>query len=805
MALVPANDKIEEIQESGQLENPYDVPTPLLNIRNRSPKTTRKSERNYPQNSLKQIQLGPSMQKEEHDHPDEVKSSLCHDISTRILILLCDTDLENACHAILRKRGKEEDRQGYLQYLVKRFIFPTFPAIFCWILTIVGKSSFVLCSFVSSIIWYLVSFLLILYTFSNLHNSDDVVSNYSDKAKIKEKKIRSSSSIFSNATKYYYKEHYNLFSNENITSDTFLKWLQVLTILSISVVFVDLMFTHFIFIDSKYSFGYFLGNLFFGIIAFIALPLWFYIQRRRRDLSTASKYQPSTPIATVSYITLFLCLICSYVSYNTDKNYWGWITPLFFVHIFAVLLDANKNLQYNFQYVIFYCSVMLRTPDFLGHAVMHYHDMIESYFAALDEHEYTLQIFKVLFSLIFLVVMTLYVVVLKFVVQRMSTKYTSSRFLYVGQLYYYMFWYLLIVEEKPTDWTFWAMLLLQNLNYILMNTGVYEDLNSLRLIVYKKCVLANSNSKKRKLGKRNSDLPTANDEEHDNSVASSSSSSQNNNKNKNNSNTDGNNTSSNDNTNDEKNILQNEINELQYRVQVAENDHLADTTALIVVVTTTILWVILGEKDVMVKEYNRQVLVDDVIGGGGGFGEVKLIEIHQKIAIGNLLIRFVCTFVCRLISQRISHLVFALKERCLERRNKAQIAQSSSSSSSSKSSPKTSRRRGRDSLANLQFGEAKEMVNIAYDDNNDGDDDEEKQHGKRTTNAPNKRKRKQYLHRASTVQTMTGVNIPKGAAAIILEFEDSFWFFLLTSITVSFSCLQYINMPVRLAFCRQYG
>ena len=145
MASVPANDKIEEIQESGQLENPYDVPTPLLNIRNRSPKATRKSERNYPQNSMKQIQLGPSMQKEEHDHRDEIKSSLCHDISTRILILLCDTDLENACHAILRKRGKEEDRQGYLQYLVKRFIFPTFPAIFCWILTIVGKSSFVLC------------------------------------------------------------------------------------------------------------------------------------------------------------------------------------------------------------------------------------------------------------------------------------------------------------------------------------------------------------------------------------------------------------------------------------------------------------------------------------------------------------------------------------------------------------------------------------------------------------------------------------------------------------------------------------
>ena len=87
-----------------------------------------------------------------------------------------------------------------------------------------------------------------------------------------------------------------------------------------------------------------------------------------------------------------------------------------------------------------------------------------------------------------------------------------------------MFWYLLIVEEKPTDWTFWAMLLLQNLNYILMNTGVYEDLNALRLLIYKRCILANSNSKKRKLGKRNSDLPTANDDENDNNVDSSSSS-----------------------------------------------------------------------------------------------------------------------------------------------------------------------------------------------------------------------------------------------------------------------------------------
>ena len=48
------------------------------------------------------------------------------------------------------------------------------------------------------------------------------------------------------------------------------------------------------------------------------------------------------------------------------------------------------------------------------------------------------------------------------------------------------------------------MLLLQNLNYILMNTGVYEDLNSLLLYIYD--MYASSNKKKRVQNKRVSDM-----------------------------------------------------------------------------------------------------------------------------------------------------------------------------------------------------------------------------------------------------------------------------------------------------------
>ena len=543
-------------------------------------------------------------------------------------------------------------------------------------------------NFVLYMVFYLLPFDTVYIL--NFHNSSGMSTSY-DNGSTPHEKIRSST-IFSSATKYY-KEHYNFFSNASMASETFISWIQLLTLFSAGIVLADLILSNFIFGTRPYSFEYFVGNTLFGIIAFICLPLWFHIKRKRLNLSKANISEPSTPIAAIGYVSLLVYLVCSYMSYASESNYWWCMTPLFFLHVVVVLLDTNKNLSCNFQYVILYCTVMLRTPDFLGHTVMRYHDMIELHFTESSEYHTTMQTFKVLFSLIFLVVMTLYVVVLKIVVQRMSTKHTSSRFLYVGQLYYYMFWYLLIVEEKPTDWTFWAMLLLQNLNYILMNTGVYEDLNSLLLYIYD--MYASSTKKKRGQNKRVSDMSRRTGEvDHEKGDVMNTQSTSIKTRNR-----------GYRSTNPEEDQVRNKMEELQYRVQVAENDHLADTTALIVVVSTTILWVVLGEKDVLAKEFKHKIIVDDVEDGVGGFGEVKMIEEHQKIALGNLLLRFLCTFGCRLVSQRISHLVFALKERCLERSSKAHLKQSLATAS-----PKISRRRGRDSLANLQFGEAKEIV-----------------------------------------------------------------------------------------------
>ena len=58
---------------------------------------------------------------------------------------------------------------------------------------------------------------------------------------------------------------------------------------------------------------------------------------------------------------------------------------------------------------------------------------------------------------------------------KMSDKSRYTRFLFIGQVYYYMMWYVLQVTDTSIDATFWVMLLCINVNYVLDSTGWYLD------------------------------------------------------------------------------------------------------------------------------------------------------------------------------------------------------------------------------------------------------------------------------------------------------------------------------------------
>ena len=677
-------------------------------------------------------------------------TSICSSLGVSLLILLCDTDLESACNAIIRKRGNAADRKGYLQYLISRFIFPIFPAVLCWILTMIARISSSGCTLLSSFLWYFVSLLLVTYSFFHQHNACWTTGMSASRP----------------PTYPQGSGTYHFFSFVEKHGVPWF-WIKLVGGFSTALVVLEGCLTLVFFNHTPVAWA--VSNIVFGLMCLVGLPAWFWAKRRKADIATSIKYQPTTRISLVALFTIFVTFIANWMSYNYKTHYWGLLTPLFAIQIVAVTMDSNKNLHHNFSYLVFFTTVMLHIPDFLGHSMMRYFDFLEE-IMNLAEHKQSLQVYKVFCSWVFLVLMTTYMMVLKSVVRRMGRKYTTTRFLYIGQLYYYMFWYLLIVEEKPTDWTFWAMLLLQNLNYILMNTGIYEDLNNFRI---RRCATASKEKKAPKaesagLGTKEESGGVDTDKQLD------------------------------------------EMKDLQFLVQMAENDHLADTTSLVVVTTTVILWVLLGEKDVIVKEFQHPILVDN-FDEGGGFGDTRLIERHQKIALGNLFLRFVFTFTCRLVSQRISHIVFSLKMRCLEkpskvddpstlpvtapltpekeRQEKSGNAQSPGPEFPGRRKAKKSKKRY--SLANLQFGDGRKLAGV----------DPSLESNAEVACAPNRKR----MGRESTVITDSGVRIPRGAAAVILEFEDSFWFFFLATIGCCFSCLQRPDTPIRFAFCREFG
>jgi hypothetical protein len=48
-------------------------------------------------------------------------------------------------------------------------------------------------------------------------------------------------------------------------------------------------------------------------------------------------------------------------------------------------------------------------------------------------------------------------------------------FLFLGQLYFYVFWYLLVASDFPVDGLYWSMLVLSNVHFALSNTSSYGE------------------------------------------------------------------------------------------------------------------------------------------------------------------------------------------------------------------------------------------------------------------------------------------------------------------------------------------
>jgi hypothetical protein len=160
--------------------------------------------------------------------------------------------------------------------------------------------------------------------------------------------------------------------------------------------------------------------------------------------------------------------------------YWGYTILLFGPQIFALTRDgvaeaSSGPLQYSFAYLFFFVVVVCRLPDYLGHIALHYFNQMEH-----KAHESIsgtgTGLTKFAVSLGFMGVMQGFFAIMRVVTERMAEKGAFPQFRFIGQLYFYYFWYLLMGGTSALNYTFWLMLWVQNLHYILTNTGVYAEL-----------------------------------------------------------------------------------------------------------------------------------------------------------------------------------------------------------------------------------------------------------------------------------------------------------------------------------------
>lgn len=183
----------------------------------------------------------------------------------------------------------------------------------------------------------------------------------------------------------------------------------------------------------------------------------------------------TTEAGFVAAASVVFGLFIVWIGYLAPEGgtYWAYVYLCMPFQVGVVLLDAHKNLRFNFSYLIFYVCVAVRIPDFLSGLLLHYfHNMAD--YVSTKSPEY-IAVCKVALTTSFILVMNLFLQMLYRVVANMSAANSYTAFLFIGQLYFYYLWYLLLGTDGDLDAVYWAMLVISNVNYVMINTRAYCD------------------------------------------------------------------------------------------------------------------------------------------------------------------------------------------------------------------------------------------------------------------------------------------------------------------------------------------
>ncbi|CAI5726764.1 unnamed protein product [Hyaloperonospora brassicae] len=143
--------------------------------------------------------------------------------------------------------------------------------------------------------------------------------------------------------------------------------------------------------------------------------------------------------------------------------------------ILCIVLFSSRvvRVRFSFEHAVAYSTLVVHVPLFLGHLCVRLFALAEdpSASSATSIESWL----KLAISVLYLFLMQGYFFVITNMVNSMSEPFAHPSLLYVGQLYYYVFWYILVGSDTPIDALYWGMLFLNNVHIAFLNTGVYTD------------------------------------------------------------------------------------------------------------------------------------------------------------------------------------------------------------------------------------------------------------------------------------------------------------------------------------------
>eukprot|EP00435_Cladocopium_sp_Y103_P055488 s403_g18.t1 len=135
------------------------------------------------------------------------------------------------------------------------------------------------------------------------------------------------------------------------------------------------------------------------------------------------------------------------------------------VIVLLMLLDSGKSLEFSMPHLVCYNLLCLRIPDVLGHWVV----------TTVTGLQMSPGTTTTAISFAYMAAMQGYLVVLKWVCRHMSAPDMFPRFQFVAQMYYYLFWYMMLMVLAPggvDDRNFWLMVFFLNGVSLASNAGI---------------------------------------------------------------------------------------------------------------------------------------------------------------------------------------------------------------------------------------------------------------------------------------------------------------------------------------------